>query len=256
MLCCAGSCCGQVVAVVLRLPTPSCSLPPGATWRSTVLRMFACFLAVTAHAPIVEAAAVASFDSCSFGTCACLPVFTAARLAHCSPTTHSPLFCRSKLAADFLCHPVKVTIGSQDLAASHSVTQVGGRAASCWSGNLVGVLIGLNLCRCLGSHPHERSRPTPPTRRPHPVAPSQVVEVVEDRARDGRLHELLQQYHSSRTNRVIIFVLYKKEAVRVEQHLTRKGWKVRGWVGRLVGGSCIARDRHEARVTCAAGPLG
>lgn len=51
--------------------------------------------------------------------------------------------------------------------------------------------------------------------------------MVEDRARDGRLHELLQQYHSSRTNRVIIFVLYKKEAVRVEQHLTRKGWKVR-----------------------------
>lgn len=80
-----------------------------------------------------------------------------------------------KLAADFLCHPVKVTIGSQDLAASHSVTQ--------------------------------------------------VVEVIEDRARDGRLHELLQRYHSSRTNRVIIFVLYKKEAVRVEQFLQRKGWK-------------------------------
>lgn len=75
------------------------------------------------------------------------------------------------------------------------------------------------------------------------VAPSshvKVVEVIEDRARDGRLHELLQRYHSSRTNRVIIFVLYKKEAVRVEQFLQRKGWKVRsladgggavGWLG-------------------------
>ena len=29
-----------------------------------------------------------------------------------------------KLAADFLCDPVKVTIGSQDLAANHAVTQV------------------------------------------------------------------------------------------------------------------------------------
>ena len=32
--------------------------------------------------------------------------------------------CHRKLAADFLCHPIKVIIGSQDLAASHSVTQV------------------------------------------------------------------------------------------------------------------------------------
>jgi ATP-dependent RNA helicase DBP3 len=54
-----------------------------------------------------------------------------------------------------------------------------------------------------------------------------VVEVIEDRARDARLHELLQQYHKSRSNRVIVFVLYKKEAVRVEQLLQRKGWKVR-----------------------------
>lgn len=80
-----------------------------------------------------------------------------------------------KLAADFLCSPVKVTIGSQDLAASHSVTQ--------------------------------------------------VVEVIEDRARDGRLHELLQKHHASRANRIIVFVLYKKEAVRVESFLQRKGWK-------------------------------
>lgn len=33
----------------------------------------------------------------------------------------------SKLAADFLSHPVKVTIGSQELSASHSVTQVRGQ---------------------------------------------------------------------------------------------------------------------------------
>jgi hypothetical protein len=55
----------------------------------------------------------------------------------------------------------------------------------------------------------------------------QVVEVIEDRSRDSRLHELLQRYHASRTNRVIVFVLYKKEAARVEAFLQRKGWKVR-----------------------------
>ncbi|KXZ43232.1 hypothetical protein GPECTOR_97g770 [Gonium pectorale] len=82
-----------------------------------------------------------------------------------------------KLAVAFLSHPVKVTIGSQDLAASHSITQ--------------------------------------------------RVEVIEPTARDGRLLELVQQYHGSkgRKNRCIIFVLYKKEAPRVEQLLTRKGWK-------------------------------
>eukprot|EP00891_Asterochloris_glomerata_P007590 jgi/Astpho2/7590/fgenesh1_pm.00115_%23_8_t len=80
-----------------------------------------------------------------------------------------------KLASEFLSHPVKVTIGSQDLSASHSVTQ--------------------------------------------------VVEVIDPRQRDSRLDELLHKYHSSRKNRVIIFVLYKKEAARVEALLQKKGWK-------------------------------
>lgn len=80
-----------------------------------------------------------------------------------------------QLAQNYLCSPVKVTIGSQDLAASHSVTQ--------------------------------------------------IVEVVEQQARDDRLLALLNKYHSSRSNRIIIFVLYKKEAPRVESLLKRKGWK-------------------------------
>jgi len=81
-----------------------------------------------------------------------------------------------QLAANYLSNPVKVTIGSQDLAASHSVTQ--------------------------------------------------QVEVVEGNARDDRLLALLQQHHGSkgRKNRIIIFVLYKKEAPRVESLLKRKGW--------------------------------
>lgn len=34
-----------------------------------------------------------------------------------------------------------------------------------------------------------------------------------------------KEYHSSRKNKVIIFVLYKKEAVRVQDFLHRRGYK-------------------------------
>jgi ATP-dependent RNA helicase DBP3 len=80
-----------------------------------------------------------------------------------------------QLASEFLQRPVRVSIGSEDLVASHSVTQ--------------------------------------------------FVEVVDDRQKDARFLDLLKQYHSSRKNRVLVFVLYKKEAVRVEQMLYSRGWK-------------------------------
>ena len=53
--------------------------------------------------------------------------------------------------------------------------------------------------------------------------------MIDPRQRDSRLDELLCKYHSSRKNRVIIFVLYKKEAARVEALLQKKGWKVRAF---------------------------
>merc|ERR1719331_2498220 len=81
-----------------------------------------------------------------------------------------------ELAHSFLNRPIKVTIGSEDLAAGTRITQ--------------------------------------------------IVEVVEDRAREALLPKLLNKYHSSRKNRVLIFVLYKKEAARVEMNLKRSGWKV------------------------------
>ena len=55
----------------------------------------------------------------------------------------------------------------------------------------------------------------------------QVVEVVEDRARDGRLRQLLHQHHKAHEkekNRVLVFALYKKEAERLEYSLKRDGW--------------------------------
>ena len=81
----------------------------------------------------------------------------------------------SNLAHEFLRAPyAKVTVGSDDLSASHSVKQ--------------------------------------------------IVEVCEPDERDGKLIPLLGKYHKSRKNRILIFVLYKKEAARVEQFLNRKGF--------------------------------
>lgn len=53
---------------------------------------------------------------------------------------------------------------------------------------------------------------------------TQIVEVIDDRAREARLRKLLQQHHSSRKNRILIFALYKKEAERLEYSLRRDGW--------------------------------
>ncbi|KAJ1431111.1 RNA helicase, DEAD-box type, Q motif [Sesbania bispinosa] len=81
------------------------------------------------------------------------------------------------LAQEFMNpHPVKVVVGSEDLAANHDVMQ--------------------------------------------------IVEVLDDRARDKRLIALLEKYHESQRNRVLVFVLYKLEATRVEKMLQQGGWKV------------------------------
>ena len=97
-----------------------------------------------------------------------------------------------KLASEFLAHPARVIIGSQDLAASHSVTQ--------------------------------------------------IIEVLEGGARDTKLEDLLKKYHKSRSNRVLVFVLYKKEASRVESMLQRKGWKAAAVHGD------ISQDKRTAAV--------
>ncbi|KAJ1638556.1 P-loop containing nucleoside triphosphate hydrolase protein [Pavlovales sp. CCMP2436] len=52
----------------------------------------------------------------------------------------------------------------------------------------------------------------------------QIVEVIEPERKDSRLLQMLKQYHSSRTNRVLVFALYKKEAARVEVALQRAGY--------------------------------
>ena len=81
--------------------------------------------------------------------------------------------CIRELAHEFLNNPIKVTIGSEDLAAGKTVTQ--------------------------------------------------IVEVVEERSRDGKINGLLKKYHVNK-NRILIFVLYKKEADRLLNTLVRSKW--------------------------------
>jgi len=79
-----------------------------------------------------------------------------------------------ELAHEFLTKPIKVTVGSDDLAAGTRIKQ--------------------------------------------------IVEVIDDRARESKLMKLLKSYHASKKNRVLVFVLYKKEAARMESTLQRGGW--------------------------------
>ena len=55
---------------------------------------------------------------------------------------------------------------------------------------------------------------------------AQSVEVIEDRAREQRLSELLKKYASGKRSRdrILVFALYKKEAARLEGTLNRWGY--------------------------------
>ncbi|KAH6595157.1 hypothetical protein BASA61_003856 [Batrachochytrium salamandrivorans] len=58
------------------------------------------------------------------------------------------------------------------------------------------------------------------------ISIEQRVEVLDPMAKETRLLQLLKDYHKSRTNRVLIFALYKKEASRLEQLVRRNGYNV------------------------------
>jgi hypothetical protein len=88
-----------------------------------------------------------------------------------------------------------------------------------------------------------RTRAPADRARSRPCHPARQVEVVDGSARDERLLALLQKHHGAkgRTNRILIFVLYKKEAPRVEGLLKRKGWRA----------SAIHGDISQAQRTAA-----
>jgi ATP-dependent RNA helicase DBP3 len=80
------------------------------------------------------------------------------------------------IALSYMKNPVRVTVGSIDLAANKNVRQ--------------------------------------------------LVEVIDPRHKESRLLQLLHEHHASKSNRILIFALYKKEAVRIEELLQRKGFNV------------------------------
>jgi ATP-dependent RNA helicase DBP3 len=63
----------------------------------------------------------------------------------------------------------------------------------------------------------------------------QLVEVVDPRGKEQRLLQLLKQYQSGKNteDRILVFCLYKKEAVRIESFIRMKGFRVGGIHGDL-----------------------
>ncbi|KAI5288646.1 RNA-dependent ATPase [Ascosphaera acerosa] len=63
----------------------------------------------------------------------------------------------------------------------------------------------------------------------------QIVEVVDGRDKEYRLQALLNKYAKGKhaADRVLIFCLYKKEAMRIERFIRSKGFKVAGIHGDL-----------------------
>lgn len=63
----------------------------------------------------------------------------------------------------------------------------------------------------------------------------QIVEVVKPQDKESRLLSLLNQYQrgKNRTDRILVFCLYKKEAMRIERMIRSKGFNVGGIHGDL-----------------------
>ena len=63
----------------------------------------------------------------------------------------------------------------------------------------------------------------------------QQVQVIDEMEKQGRLIQLLKQYQSGshKSDRILVFCLYKKEATRIEEFVRRKGFSVTGIHGDL-----------------------
>jgi ATP-dependent RNA helicase DBP3 len=57
---------------------------------------------------------------------------------------------------------------------------------------------------------------------------TQIVEIVQQHEKDRKLLSLLDKYHATRKNRILIFVLYKKEAADLQYRLQQRGYAVTG----------------------------
>ncbi|BDD63812.1 RNA-dependent ATPase [Monascus purpureus] len=61
----------------------------------------------------------------------------------------------------------------------------------------------------------------------------QIVEVISPREKESRLLQLLDQSRREAVDKILVFCLYKKEAVRIENLIRRRGFRVAGIHGDL-----------------------
>jgi ATP-dependent RNA helicase DBP3 len=85
----------------------------------------------------------------------------------------------------------------------------------------------------IGQQPEGRDEPDGELRANPRI--KQIVEVIDPFAKQERLIQLLKQHTagSKKNDRILIFALYKKEASRVEETLSRRGFNVAGIHGDL-----------------------
>ena len=79
----------------------------------------------------------------------------------------------------------------------------------------------------------------------------QFVEVVQHNEKEYKLEALLRKHHTG-DNRIIVFALYKKEAARLTETLSRKGFKVAGIHGDM---NQAARENSISKFKSGASPI-
>lgn len=132
-----------------------------------------------------------------------------------------------KMASKYLTEPVKIyvkaTAGDENCSDSENNSGAGG----------------------------DNNDDSPPSQQKASTRVHQIVQVVKDPfARDPILLELLKKYHSSRKNRILVFVLYKKEADRIERLLKSARWQCVS-----IHGDKPQRERTEALAAFKSGTI-
>ena len=100
-----------------------------------------------------------------------------------------------EIAANYMVNPVRIYVGFEAIVGSNGDGE----------GGVVGVEDSLSANKRV----------------------KQLVEVIDDRPREGRLRDLLRKYQKGGKNpRILVFALYKKEAERLEYSLRRDHFEV------------------------------
>lgn len=106
------------------------------------------------------------------------------------------------IAMEYMVNPIRVYVGFDSMVVNENGSDADGSAAGSGGDGLVIMDDSLSANKRV----------------------QQIVQVLDDSQRPGRLTELLHRVHGKRNNRVLIFALYKMEAERLEYSLKKAGW--------------------------------